>query len=172
MKKFIGFIPLILLVVPVIAQDSTVSPGRAGVADVAEEDPGLFMVMMMILLVLMAALVLTAIFAAMFWMLMLALAFAGIVSVSVFMGWYQKSVSAGLIWFVLLCFGFVGMSSGLLIYLFVVGVSDWEYSTANMLLYAAPAGLLGGLLTGWIFVMVMKRLLGFVRKKLDFRTVK
>src|SRR5688572_12264154 len=113
MKKLIGIISLLLLVIAVIAQDTSAYQGKAGVTDVAEEDPGLFMLMMFMLLVIVAALVLTAIFAAIFWMLLLVLAFAGIVSVSVFMGWYQKSVSAGLIWFVLLCFGFVGLGSGM-----------------------------------------------------------
>ena len=166
MKKLTGIISLLLLVVAAIAQDSTVYEGKAGIADVAEDDPGLFIFMMFMLMVIILALMFTVVLAGVFWALLMGLAFAGIVSMSVFMGWYQKSVSAGLIWFVLLCFGFVGVGGGMLIYLFAVGVSDWEYNTGNMLLYAAPAGLLGGLLAGWIFLKVMKRLLEFVKTKL------
>ena len=172
MKKFIGVISLLLLVITVIAQDSSLYQGKAGVADVAEEDPGLFMLMMFMLSAVLMALVLTVILAMFFWLLLLALAFAGIVSASVFMGWYQKSVSAGLMWFVLLCFGFVGVGSGMIVYLIAVGVSSLEYSTFHMLLYAAPAGLVGGLLAGRIFMKVIKTLLGFVKTKLNFEVVK
>ena len=123
MKKLTGIISLLLLVVAAIAQDSTVYEGKAGIADVAEDDPGLFIFMMFMLMVIILALMFTVVLAGVFWALLMGLAFAGIVSMSVFMGWYQKSVSAGLIWFVLLCFGFVGVGRGMLIYLFFVGVS-------------------------------------------------
>ena len=164
MKKLFALFLVLFCVIGVIAQDTTYQ-GQAGIADVADSDPGLFIFMMFMLMVMIAALLLTIILAMAFWGILMALTFAGIVSLSVFMGWYQNSVRAGVLWFIWLCFGAVGVGSGVIVYLIVLSLSDWTFSWGHLLLYAVPAGLLGGMIAGWIFLKVMRRLVEFVKAK-------
>lgn len=167
MKKFPGFIFFLLLTLITLAQDSAQYNGKAGIEDVRQGDPGLFMLMMMMLMTIVIALILTIFLAMVFWVIMLGLAFAGIVSFSVFMGLYQRSVRAGFFWFVMLCFGFVGMAGGALIYSMIVGFTELTFSWTNVFIYAVPAGLIAGVLAGWLVLKLMKKMLVFVKGKIS-----
>ena len=86
----IGF--LVLCAVLVFAQDSTAYHGKAGVADVADEDPGLFIVMMIVLVGLITSIILGLIALAVLFLSVTALVAGGILSFSVVMGLYHKSL--------------------------------------------------------------------------------
>lgn len=114
MKKIILFVALLLPVMALVAQvDSSAYQGKAGIADVADEDPGLFMFMMIFLVGLIVAIIVSLIGAGLLALFIFLLTAAGILSVSVFMAWYKRSVYTGLKWFVYLSFCIAGMVGGI-----------------------------------------------------------
>lgn len=151
MKKLILLLLILLPGLLLLAQaDSTGYRGLAGVGDVAEEDPGLFVFMMIFLLGLIVAILFALSGAGLLGLFIFLLTAGGILSVSVFMGWYKRSVYTGLKWFVYLSFCVAGMAGVTLVCLLLHRFEDTGYSLKTLLSWGLPAGLAGGLLAGWI----------------------
>lgn len=157
--------------IPSIAQvvDTVDYRGRAGVMDVADEDPGLFIVMMFMLVGAILVFFLLFVFSA-----LLALAAflssalfigAGIFTASFFIGWYNKSFSAGFRWLCMLIFGFFGLGAGA----FVCWLLSWiwpNYFTFLEILYwGVGIGALSGGACGWVVYKMIRVALNFVKKK-------
>lgn len=149
---------MLLLLLPaalLLAQaDTSAYQGKAGVADVAEDDPGLFVFMMIFLLGLIVAGIFALIGAGIIALFVFLLTAAGILSVSVLMGWYKKSFYTGLQWFVYLSFCAAGLVGVAFVCFLVHRFGDTGYSLKTMLSWGLPAGLAGGLLGGWMVLMV------------------
>ena len=126
------------------------SEGKAGIADVAADDPGLFMFMMIIAFGVIVAILFVMVCAVVIAMLLLFLSAVGILSLSVFMGWYKKSLYTGVQWFVFLSFGVTGMAGVLMVALLVTRFGHSDYSLNTLLSWGIPSGLAGGLLAGWL----------------------
>lgn len=157
MKKFILFIALLLPVMALVAQmDSAAYQGKAGIADVADEDPGLFMFMMIFLLGLIVAIIVSLIGASLLALFIFLLTAAGILSASVFMAWYKKSFYTGLKWFVYLSFSIAGMVGVSLVCLLLCRFGDIGYTLKTLVSWGVPAGLAGGLLAGWLVLTISR----------------
>lgn len=157
MKKIILLFLLLLPVIALLAQtDSTAYQGKAGIADVAEDDPGLFMMMMIFLLGLVVAILISLVIAGMVALFIFLLTAAGILSVSVFMGWYKRSIYTGVKWFVYLSFSIAGIAGVSLVCLLLHRFRDMDYSLKTLLSWSIPAGLIGGLLAGWVVLTVSR----------------
>lgn len=160
MKKIILLLLALLPVVTLLAQvDSSVynpSGGKAGVADVADSDPGLFMVMIIFLIGFLVAVIACFAVAIVLALFIFLLTAAGIVSFSVFMAWYRRSIYSGVKWFVYLSFCFAGMAGTAFVCLLVDGFGNTGYSLKTMLSWGIPIGLSGGLLGGWALLTVSR----------------
>ena len=157
MKKAILFFFLLLSSAILLAQaDTTAYQGKAGIADVADEDPGLFIFMMIFLLGLIVSIFVCLIGAAILALFAFLLVAAGIVSVSVFVGLYKRSVFTGLKWFIYLSFGIAGALGVSLLCFLLYQFGDTSYSLNTLLSWGIPAGLAGGLLGGWILLTISK----------------
>lgn len=169
MKRIILLLFLLLPVVMLLAQaDSAAYQGKAGIGDVAEEDPGLFIFMMIFLLGLVVAVIACLAAAAVLTLLTLLLMSAGIVSVAVFMAWYKRSVYTGVKWLVYLSFSIAGMAGVTFVCFLLHRFGDTGYTLKTMLSWGLPAGLAGGLLGGWILLTASRALYRhFVMKGTD-----
>ena len=157
MKKLILFVALLLPVMALVAQvDSSAYQGKAGIADVADEDLGLFMFMMIFLLGFIVAIIVSLIGASLLALFIFLLTAAGILSVSVFMGWYKRSIYTGLKWFVYLSFSIAGMVGVSLVCLLLHRFGDTGYTLKTLLSWGIPAGLTGGLLAGWLVLTISR----------------
>jgi hypothetical protein len=148
-----------------VAQDTAGYHGKAGVADVADTDPGLFMAMMFILIGFIGALLLGIIALLLTCLVLFLLTSAGIVSVSLFMGLYHRSLKTGiktLIFSVFSLFGVVGGAAG---YLLFSILKDIPMKAGYTLGLSMLAGLGGGLLTGWLFSMLFGRFYSYLGKR-------
>ncbi|MGB8194520.1 MAG: hypothetical protein WCF67_21490 [Chitinophagaceae bacterium] len=165
MKKISWLFLFILTTALAFAQDSTEYAGKAGITDVADSDPGLFFVMMLILMGLIAAAAICLFLAAMVALIIFIFISAGILSLSVFMGWYRKSFKAGLRWLVLLTFGAAGTGGGILSYFIYLQFNEAPFQWHHLLLYAIPGGLLGGLLCGLLFLFLLFMMAKFLQSR-------
>lgn len=151
----VAFLIAFLLPLLIHAQvDTTAYESKAGVADVAEADPGLFLMMMLLLMAAVITVLLLMIISAIFAGVIAAMIAAGILSISAFMAWYKKSVYAGVKWFVYLSFAIAGLGAGLLAGLTVNHFRDYEGSQSEMLLWCLPAGIAGGLAAAWVIIKI------------------
>ena len=159
MKRFILLLLFLLPLAVVFTQaDSTAYQGKAGIGDVAEEDPGLFIFMMIFLLGLVVAIIACLAAAAVLAFFAFLLVAAGIVSVSVFMAWYKRSVYTGFKWLVNLSFSITGMAGVTVLCLLLHQFGDTGYTLRTMLSWGLPAGLAGGLLGGRVLLTVSRAL--------------
>lgn len=145
MKQCIALL-LLLLPLPALA--------AAGLADVADDDPNLFIVMMAMLLALvcmtLAGLLIFAVFVGIIVLLMA----MGIFSVSVISGWYHRSFAKGVSTFFrlsLVAMGIVG--SGLL--LLVLDI--FHVPLVSSLSFCVLVVIAGGV-AGWVCFNVIERL--------------
>ncbi len=163
MKRFILLLSALLPAVLLLAQaDSSVynpSGGKAGIADVADSDPGLFMVMMIFLIGFLVAVIACLALAAVLALFIFLLTAAGIVSFSIFMAWYRRSIYSGVKWFIYLSFCFAGMAGTAFVCLLANGFGNASYSLKTMLSWGIPIGVVGGLVGGWTLLTVSKILL-------------
>jgi hypothetical protein len=170
MKKIILLTALLLPVLVLKAQvDSSPNQGKAGVADVADSDPGLFMLMMIILVGLFVAILVSLVGASMLGGFIALLTAAGILSFSVFMGWYKKSIYTGVKWFVYLSFGVAGMAGVLLVCLFIHGIGKTGYPLKTLLAWGIPAGLAGGLLAAWLVLLISRGIYNHLQGKRELQ---
>lgn len=171
MKRTLLLIPACLSAALSLAQTSDSIPeGKAGITDVAESDPGLFVVMMMILLGLMV-LFAFAVVATMIVIVMTAvLASAGVLSLSLFAGLYKRSASAGIKTLVYASFSGLGLLGGLAGYYTYVRYNHLNFSWQDAALAGMPIGLLAGVGSAWLAIAVFRYLFrylsGWLRDKL------
>lgn len=157
MKKTILLLLLLLPVALLLAQtDSSAYQGKAGIADVAEDDPDISVMMLMLLLGVGVAIIISLVVAGMVALFIFLLTVAGILSVSVFMGWYKRSIYTGVKWFVYLSFSIAGIAGVSLVCLLLHRFRDMDYSLKTLLSWGIPAGLIGGLLAGWVVLTVAR----------------
>ncbi|MBO9564741.1 MAG: hypothetical protein J7621_18325 [Niastella sp.] len=162
MKRIILLLLALLPIATLLAQaDSSVynpSGGKAGVADVADSDPGLFMVMMIFLIGFLVAVIACLALAAVLGIFIFLLTAVGIVSFSIFMAWYRRSIYSGVKWFIYLSFCFAGMAGTTFVCLLAEGFGNASYSLKTMLSWGIPIGFAGGLMGGWILLTVSRLL--------------
>ena len=162
MKRLLILWLLLFPVATLIAQtDSSVynpSGGKAGVADVADSDPGLFMVMIIFLIGFLIAVIACLAMAAVLAFFIFLLTAAGIVSLSVFMAWYRRSIYSGIKWFIYLSFSLAGMAGTAIVCLLAEEFGNASYSLRTTLSWGIPIGLAGGLLSGWILLTASRAL--------------
>jgi hypothetical protein len=157
MKRFILLLLFLLPLAAILAQtDSTAYEGKAGIADVADTDPGLFIFMMIFLLGLLVAVVACFACASLLALFIFLLVAAGIVSVSVIMAVYKQSIYTGVKWLVYLSFCIAGVGGVTLICLLLYHWGNTGYTLKTLLAWGMPAGLVGGLLAGWIVLAASK----------------
>jgi hypothetical protein len=90
----------------------TIAIAHAGVADVAEDDPGLFMVMMIMLLGFLCGCIMILALMAIAAVAFAAMALAGVFTFSALVAWYRRSLSAGLKTFIYGIAGCIGLAGG------------------------------------------------------------
>jgi hypothetical protein len=129
----------------------------AGIADVAESDPGLFVFMMIFALGAFVSAVVCCLLILLAGILMAGIAATGIVSVSILTGFYRRSLRAGWKMFWLLGGFFLGASVALLIYAAICYFSRYEFSGWYYIAIVIPAGTAGGLLAVWAARILLKR---------------
>ena len=165
MKKTIFLLISMTCAVILMAQDTAGYHGKAGIADVADTDPGLFMVMMFILIGLFGALLLGLIAILLICLLLFLLTSAGIVSVSLFMGLYHRSLKTGIKTLIFSAFSLFGVVGGAAGYLLFSILKDIPMKAGYTLGLSMLAGLGGGLLTGWLFSILFGRFYSYLGKR-------
>jgi hypothetical protein len=141
---------LVLFVAIVFAQDSTAYQGKAGVTDVADEDPGLFIVMMIVLVGLITSIILGLITISIMFVSLTALVAGGIVSFSVVMGLYHKSLRTGIKMLVYAAAGLLGGGAGVVGYFLFILLRHAHFQIQYPLLLSIAGGMIGGLIGGWV----------------------
>jgi hypothetical protein len=162
--------PVLLLIsmawsLTLMAQDTAGYRGKAGIADVADTDPGLFMVMMFILIGFIGALLLGLIALLLTCLVIFLLTSAGIVSVSLFMGLYHRSLKTGIKTLILSAFSLFGVIGGAAGYLLFSIFKNIHLKAGYTLGLSLLAGLGGGLLTGWLFSILFGRFYSYLGKR-------
>jgi hypothetical protein len=116
MKKTASLLLSFLLPALLFAQNGTPynpDQGSAGVADVADSDPGLFFFMIVIALLFIGIILATCILLLLLAAIASVLVLCGVVSVSVVAGWHQQSFSKGVAFFIKCCTVLIGSLIGL-----------------------------------------------------------
>ena len=166
MKVLKIFVPIIFPLLPVLlfAQANSSHIGKAGIADVADEDPGLFIVMMLILCAFSAAFLAIGIFSALALSVLTAFIVGGVISMSVFVGFYQRSVTKGLKFFMALAGTLVGAALGMATAFITIHI--FKFSITNIYPYFTIAGILGGGLIGLTSFAGLKMSYNYLETKL------
>ena len=141
MKKTIFLLISMALSLILMAQDTAGYRGKAGIADVADTDPGLFMVMMFILIGFIGALLLGVIAMLLTCLVVFFLTSAGILSVSLFMGLYHRSLKTGIKTLILSAFSLFGVIGGAAGYLLFSIFKDIPLKAGYTLGVSVLAGL-------------------------------
>ena len=165
MKKTIFLLISMALSLILMAQDTAGYRGKAGIADVADTDPGLFMVMMFILIGFIGALLLGVIALLLTCLILFLLTSAGMLSVSLFMGLYHRSLKTGIKTLILSAFSLFGVIGGAAGYLLFSIFKDVPFKPGYTLGISVLAGLGGGLLTGWLFSILFGRFYSYLGKR-------
>lgn len=161
----LALLPVVTLLAQVDSSVYNPSGGKAGVADVADSDPGLFMVMMIVLIGFLIGIFACFALAAALALFIFLLTAAGIFSFSVFMAWYRRSIYSGVKWFIYLSFCFAGMAGTAFVCLLAEEFGNASYSLKTTLSWGIPIGLAGGLLSGWVLLTVSRMLFGHFSAK-------
>jgi hypothetical protein len=156
MKKALALILLLITLMPVFAQVDTAYYGKAGVADVAEDDPGLLIFMMMIAIGWIGIFFLSALGVLILAAIALGLIAAGIITSSVLVGWYRRSVFSGVKWFVYVSFAGAGAVGGAIGSMLLHHFVDSGYSYGKWLGWGIPIGIIGGLLSAWVLIKISR----------------
>ena len=144
-----------------MAQDFTGYAGKAGIADVADTDP----VVMFILIGFIGALLLGVIALLLTCLILFLLTSAGMLSVSLFMGLYHRSLKTGIKTLILSAFSLFGVIGGAAGYLLFSIFKDIPLKAGYTLGISVLAGLGGGLLTGWLFSILFGRFYSYLGKR-------
>jgi hypothetical protein len=156
MKKTLTVILLLITLMPVFAQVDTTYQGKAGVADVAEDDPGLLLFMMAIAIGWIGILFLSLLGVLVMAAIALGLTAAGIVTSSLLVGWYRKSVYSGVKWFVYVSFALAGALGGAIGSMLLRHFVDTGHPYGKWLGWGIPIGMIGGLLSAWVLIKISR----------------
>jgi hypothetical protein len=149
---------LIVFALMALAQDSTGYHGRAGVADVADEDPGLFIVMMIVLVGLITSIILGLVVIAVLFFSISALVVGGIVSFSAVLGWYHKSLRTGIRSLVFIFSTMLGGGAGIIGYFLFILLKHSHFQIEYPLVFSTIGGMVGGIIGGWVALKVIDKL--------------
>lgn len=134
----------------------------AGVTDVADDDPNLFMLMMVILMVFSVAAIIAVLLSVIAALVVIMLAGAGILSYSLVKGWRQRSLSTMARTFVRLTL----VSGGLLIggeIVLILAVFDVPFIHSPV--YVAAIFAVAGI-TGWVCYRLVVSIFRYILNKL------
>jgi MFS family permease len=167
MRKLSILLFLLFVAISLLAQDTASMEGKAGVADVADADPGLFILMMLFLAGLLGAATAGAFICFfVFTIIMMAIA-TGLLSASVLVALYHRSVKAGFRTLVYLIFILIGFAGALGAYiLYVAGSPEMSFQWSYALLLALPAGGIIGFICAKLFLRMFQRVVTLAQKKL------
>lgn len=140
------------------------SIAKAGIADVAEEDPSLFMMMVIIILAFVIMMLAGIIIICLVAGIVMLLVGAGILSLSVFAGWYHRSVSKGISTFLHLSFATAGIIAALLLILALNILHIQAAATTSFCISIIVAGGFAGWLSLNIAIKVMQLLIDRLRE--------
>lgn len=157
MKKFAAAGLLLLTFFGLFAQVDS-SAVQMGATAPADDSSWLLIIGMIMLLGFATALVLGLVGLGICAVVLAGLTMAGILSVSVIAGWYKRSVYAGLKWFVYLSFCTAGIAGVSLVAFIVKAYHLTTYTWKALLGWGIPAGIFGGLVCGWIVLLICKRI--------------
>ena len=157
-KKWRLLVLLILCAAFVYAQDSTIYRGKAGVEDVREEDPGLFIVMMIVLVGLITSIILGLITLTCLFFGLMALVTGGILSFSVIVGVYRGSLLTGVRTFIFIIAMLLGGAAGTAGYILFSFIRQSHFQFQYMLFLSTLGGMAGGLSGGWFALKMLKRI--------------
>lgn len=129
---------------------------QAGIADVAETDPGLFMFMMIFALGALVSAIVCCVLIMVAGIFLAGMAATGIVSVSILVGYSRRSVSAG--WKTLWLLGgfLLGAIVATILYGAICYFSTYTFSGWYYIMIVIPAGIAGGLVAGWVGKQLLK----------------
>lgn len=133
----------------------------SGLADVAESDPGLLLFMLIGFVPFVAMVVVGLMIFAIITGVLMLITGMGIASVSVFIGWYHRSVRKGLNTFFYLCFAGAGIVAALLLLflLDLLNVSAVSHASFCVSIIAA------GAIAGWVCFAIIKRIGRWIRQR-------
>ncbi len=136
--------------------------GASGVADVVENDPGLFIFMIMMLFAFLGVLLLGMVLMVLLGLAIALVVGAGITSVAALGGLYYRSVKTGILLFVYLSFVSAGAFAGFALCFTYNLIWPKDYLLLHLLMAGMPAGALAGWATAKIgvsfFFSLLKRL--------------
>lgn len=148
---------LILLLLPQL------SMAAAGVADVVDSDPGLFLMMLIALIAIVFMVVVGTLIILFIAGVLLLLVSAGILSLSVFAGWYHNSVGKGISTFLNLSFITAGVIAGFLL-LLVLDIFNVQAVTTTSFCVSV---IVAGGIAGWICISITKRIMQLLLNRLN-----
>lgn len=149
---------LLVIATLAFAQDSNAYHGKAGVTDVADEDPGLFIVMMVVLVGLITSIILGLIAISLLFLSLTALVAGGIISFSVVMGLYHKSLRAGIKTLVYAAAILLGGGAGIIGYFLFTLLRHAHFQIQYPLLLSIAGGMAGGMIGGWVTLRLINKL--------------
>lgn len=155
MGRYLAMLILLLL--------SQLSMAAAGVADVVDSDPGLFLMMLIGLLALVFIVLAGTLIVLFIAGVVLLLVGAGILSLSVFAGWYHNSVGKGVSTFLNLSFITAGVIAALLL-LLVLDIFNVQAVTTTSFCVSV---IVAGGIAGWICISITKRIMQLLFNKLN-----
>lgn len=158
MKKAILLLVMLLPLIVTLAQVDSTYQGKAGVADVADSDPGLFIVMMCILIGFIGAIFMGLILIAFVCLFIGLLSLIGITSIATVAGIYGRSFRKGLSWFFRLGFTAAGLGSGFVAAVIIHYIWLQQYHFSYLALWSASGGALSGFLVGILVFKALEKL--------------
>lgn len=163
MKKAVTILTFLFSALILFAQSDTTAV-QATVENVDDADfaPGLFIFILLTMAALVAAFFLVAIVSVLGIVILMGLAAAGILSVSLGVGLYKRSFYSGFKWFVYLSCGACGTATVALI-AFLIKIY-WPKAIAfkSMLSWGLPAGFIGGLIGAWAILFLGRKVYEYV----------
>lgn len=172
MKKFLALSIYLLLSIALLAQVDTsgVHAGKAA-GEPMEDDAWLLIMGMVLLLGFATALILGLLATGVVATTLAGLTFAGILSISIISGLYRRSVYSGFKAFVYLSFCTFCAAGVSLIAFMAHSYGNTGYTLKKLLTWGIPAGILGGLVCGWVVLLIIKRLYQYFSVKLGWQKV-
>jgi hypothetical protein len=171
MRKFYWvsflFLAFFLGSVDVVSQvsDTLEYASKAGVADVADSDPGLFIVMMCMLLGALGICFLIFILTGLAVLGGILLVASGIVSVAFWIGLYNRSYSDALKWFLILVFGVMGIVGGCLFAFLLHMIWLEKEPLSEVMGWGTFIGGASGSLSGWGIFKAIRYVFDFVKRR-------
>jgi hypothetical protein len=169
MKKVVFVFTALVLPLLLFAQKEAYQ-GKAGIADVADTDLGLFYFMMIMLAFIIIAFVATCILALLIVFLIAAMIFFGILSAAVLNGLYHRSLSKGVVLFIKLSMMFIGGGAGFITAFLIGNHIHLNTELMFILIGGSLIGMVGGWLTANLFLKAGRLLLQSVITKTEETT--